>query len=121
MSSFSRLILAPGKQVSSTDPSAACMIPSLSAVPKYEMPVETYSTLPDTVLAYKRANRIGRFDPGAPSLQEQKIAEMWGEIEKNSKPPLGMSISAIIDLVTPFQSSYPMQVSIYLPILLPCM
>ncbi|KAL9017119.1 MAG: hypothetical protein Q9185_005521 [Variospora sp. 1 TL-2023] len=66
--------------VASTDPSSATVIPPLSSVPKYEMPVETYSTLPDTVLAYKKSHQIGRFDPHAPELKERKVADLWKEI-----------------------------------------
>jgi hypothetical protein len=46
------------------------------------MPVETYSSLPSTVLAYKREHRIGRFDPAAPELQQKKVKEMWAEVER---------------------------------------
>ncbi|KAL8986588.1 MAG: hypothetical protein Q9177_004133 [Variospora cf. flavescens] len=67
-------------KVASTDPSSATVIPPLSSVPKYEMPVETYSTLPDTVLAYKKTHQIGRFDPHAPKLKERKVADLWKEI-----------------------------------------
>ncbi|KAL8841758.1 MAG: hypothetical protein Q9170_000791 [Blastenia crenularia] len=67
--------------VTSTDPSLGTAIPSLSSVPKYEMPVETYSSLPDTVLAYKKTHQIGRFDPHAPELKEKKVADLWKAIE----------------------------------------
>ncbi|KAL8712848.1 MAG: hypothetical protein Q9220_003056 [cf. Caloplaca sp. 1 TL-2023] len=67
--------------VTSTDPSTASAIPPPSAVPKYEMPVETYSSLPDTVLAYKKSHQIGRFDPHAPEAKEKKVADMWREID----------------------------------------
>lgn len=46
------------------------------------MPVDTYSTLPDTVLAYKKSHHIGRFDPHAPEIQQQKIKEAWEEVEQ---------------------------------------
>lgn len=45
------------------------------------MPVETYSSLPSTVLAYKRDHHIGRFDPSAPELQQRKVREIWAEVE----------------------------------------
>ncbi|KAL8853371.1 MAG: hypothetical protein Q9221_001847 [Calogaya cf. arnoldii] len=67
--------------VASTDPASSTIIPPSSSVPKYEMPVETYSSLPDTVLAYKKSHHIGRFDPHAPESKEQKVAEMWREID----------------------------------------
>ncbi|KAI4094136.1 MAG: hypothetical protein LQ344_002390 [Seirophora lacunosa] len=66
--------------VASTDPSSADAIPPLSSVPKYEMPVETYSSLPATVLAYKKTHQIGRFDPHAPEWKERKAADLWKEI-----------------------------------------
>jgi hypothetical protein len=46
------------------------------------MPVETYSSLPSTVLAYKREHQIGRFNPAAPELQQKKVEEMWAEVER---------------------------------------
>lgn len=52
------------------------------------MPVETYSTLPDTVLAYKKTHQIGRFDPHAPELKERKVADLWKEIAEGSMSPM---------------------------------
>lgn len=46
------------------------------------MPAETYSSLPSTVLAYKRDHHIGRFDPAAPELQRRKVKDMWDEVER---------------------------------------
>lgn len=48
------------------------------------MPEETYETLPDSVLAYKRNHKIGRFDPAAPEIQDRKVKEMWKEVEERS-------------------------------------
>ncbi|KAL8996666.1 MAG: hypothetical protein Q9169_003890 [Polycauliona sp. 2 TL-2023] len=67
--------------VASTDPASSTIIPTSSSVPKYEMPAETYSSLPDTVLAYKKSHQIGRFDPHAPDSKEKKVAELWKEID----------------------------------------
>lgn len=67
--------------VTSLDPALGVAIPPSSSVPKYEMPVETYTSLPDTVLAYKKTHQIGRFDPRAPELKEKKVADLWKEIE----------------------------------------
>ena len=53
------------------------------------MPEETYSTLPDSVLAYKKSHKIGRFDPSAAEKQEEKLGEMWAEIEEK-----GIKVSA---------------------------
>ncbi|KAL8778749.1 MAG: hypothetical protein Q9213_007262 [Squamulea squamosa] len=67
--------------VASSDPASSTTIPPPSSVPKYEMPVETYSSLSDTVLAYKKAHQIGRFDPHAPEIKEKKVADLWKEID----------------------------------------
>ncbi|KAL8750965.1 MAG: hypothetical protein Q9199_006739 [Rusavskia elegans] len=67
--------------VASTDPASSTIIPPSSSVPKYEMPVETYSSLPDTVLAYKKSHHIGRFDPHAPDSKQKKVADLWTEID----------------------------------------
>ncbi|KKY28857.1 putative cell polarity protein [Phaeomoniella chlamydospora] len=37
------------------------------AVPKYEMPTSAYETLSDSVLSWKKNNRLGRFNPAAPT------------------------------------------------------
>lgn len=39
-----------------------------------------YASRSDSVLAYKKAHQIGRFDPAAPSIQEQKISNTYREI-----------------------------------------
>ena len=50
------------------------------------MPKSTYENLPDTVLDYKKKHLIGRFDPTMPEKQEQKVKEMWQEIQDGGKP-----------------------------------
>lgn len=42
----------------------------LSFVDKYEMNPETYENLSDSVLAWKRNQKLGRFDPNALSPEE---------------------------------------------------
>ena len=39
----------------------------ISGVDKYEMPEEEYSQLNDSVLAWKKRNQLGRFDPNKPA------------------------------------------------------
>jgi tubulin-folding cofactor B len=51
-----------------------------SSVPKYVMPPETYQTLPDSVLAWKKNNRLGRFDPNAPEAERKKVEAEWNEV-----------------------------------------
>jgi tubulin-folding cofactor B len=57
----------------------------LSAVPKYEMPSAEYETRSDSVLAWKKAQKLGRFDPDAPSIEEQKVRASEREIEERGK------------------------------------
>lgn len=63
------------------------------------MPESKYSALPDTVLAYKKDHKIGRFDPAAPEIQERKVREMWNEVEGRSESnavPLILSIYTLL-------------------------
>lgn len=71
----------PSTKVTSTTPTP---LPALSSVPKYTMPESTYAALPDTVLAYKRSHKLGRFDPTVPETQERQAQEMWKEVEERS-------------------------------------
>ncbi|KAL3427574.1 cell polarity protein alp11 [Phlyctema vagabunda] len=52
-----------------------------SAVEKYEMPPEEYATKTDSVLAWKKSHKLGRFDPNAPSIEEAKLAAYDAEIQ----------------------------------------
>jgi len=63
----------PGLQTNYTD---------VSAVEKYEMPSNEYESRTDSVLAWNKAKQLGRFDPNAPSLEEQKIRVIEREIEE---------------------------------------
>ena len=57
----------------------------LSSVEKYTMPESEYEKLPGTVLAQKKAQQIGRFNPKAPQVREMKVKEMMEEVERRSK------------------------------------
>lgn len=57
----------------------------MSAVPKYEMPAEEYEERSDTVLAWKKSQKLGRFDPNAPSLEEQKVNTIRREIAERGE------------------------------------
>lgn len=52
-----------------------------SAVEKYVMPAAAYAEKTDSVLAWKRANKLGRFDPDAPSVDEARRAAARAEVE----------------------------------------
>ena len=49
------------------------------------MPEAEYETRSDSVLAWKKAQKLGRFDPDAPSIEEQKVRAFDREIEKRGK------------------------------------
>lgn len=51
-----------------------------SGVEKYVMPPEEYEKKSDSVLAWKKAEKLGRFDPNAPSLEKAKIEAFAQEI-----------------------------------------
>jgi tubulin-folding cofactor B len=52
-----------------------------SQVRKYEMPTEEYEQKTDSVLAWKKTKKLGRFDPAAPSLEEAKRQAIDREIK----------------------------------------
>ncbi|KAF6831123.1 cell polarity protein alp11 [Colletotrichum plurivorum] len=53
-----------------------------SGVEKYVMPEEEYAKKTDSVLAWKKAQKLGRFDPDAPSLEQAKVAVLEQEIQQ---------------------------------------
>ncbi|KAF3941237.1 hypothetical protein ABW19_dt0207270 [Dactylella cylindrospora] len=52
-----------------------------SGVEKYEMPEEDYAKLSDSVLAWKKRNQLGRFDPKKAEGESNKRAEEESEVE----------------------------------------
>jgi hypothetical protein len=46
------------------------------------MPTAEYETRKDSVLAWKKTQKLGRFDPDAPSIEEQKILASAREVEE---------------------------------------
>lgn len=52
-----------------------------SQVDKYEMPPSEYEQKTDSVLAWKKANNLGRFNPSAPSLEIAKLQALDTEIK----------------------------------------
>lgn len=45
------------------------------------LPEDEYEKKTDSVLAWKKAQKLGRFDPGAPSHEQAKVAAIAQEIE----------------------------------------
>ncbi|GLI72477.1 hypothetical protein PoHVEF18_000654 [Penicillium ochrochloron] len=65
--------IVKGSEIEVHDSRPQAMRPNftdLSSVDKYEMNPETYETLSDSVLAWKRNQKLGRFDPNALSPEE---------------------------------------------------
>ncbi|OTA96721.1 hypothetical protein M434DRAFT_392661 [Hypoxylon sp. CO27-5] len=52
-----------------------------SGVEKYVMPEDEYEKKSDSVLAWKKAEKLGRFNPDAPSLEKAKIDALEFEIK----------------------------------------
>lgn len=46
------------------------------------MPEEEYAQKTDSVLAWKKAQKLGRFDPDAPSLEAAKVAALEREVRE---------------------------------------
>ncbi|KAI0137307.1 CAP-Gly domain-containing protein [Xylariales sp. AK1849] len=53
----------------------------VSNVDKYVMPEEEYKKKSDSVLAWKKAEKLGRFNPDAPNLEQAKIDAFAREVE----------------------------------------
>lgn len=49
------------------------------------MPAAEYETRTDSVLAWKKNQKLGRFDPNAPSIEQQKILASEREVEERGK------------------------------------
>ncbi|KAI9158430.1 Cell polarity protein alp11 [Paramyrothecium foliicola] len=53
-----------------------------SGVEKYVMPEDEYEKKSDSVLAWKKAQKLGRFDPNAPNHEQAKVAALDEEIRQ---------------------------------------
>ncbi|KAI1816389.1 CAP Gly-rich domain-containing protein [Poronia punctata] len=68
--------LAPYAELQVTDtrpPNARVNFNDTTGVAKYVMPVEEYEKKSDSVLAWKKNEKLGRFNPDAPSLEKAKL------------------------------------------------
>jgi tubulin-folding cofactor B len=60
----------------------------LSSVEKYTLPAETYETMSNTVLSWKKQQKLGRFDPDAATPEEmlkEQVEKEKAEIEKRGR------------------------------------
>jgi tubulin-specific chaperone B len=53
-----------------------------SGIEKYVMPEDEYAKKTDSVLAWKKAEKLGRFDPNAPTHEQAKVAALEQEIQE---------------------------------------
>jgi len=65
-------------------PGARTDFTDLSSVEKYVMPSSEYEARNDSVLAWKKKQQLGRFDPNAPSLEAAKISALEAEISSRN-------------------------------------
>lgn len=72
----------PSSQVIDTRPAGSVNLDfsDPSSVQRYTMSSETYESLPNSVLAWKKANKLGRFDPNAPETERQKVENLWHDV-----------------------------------------
>ncbi|KAF2016628.1 hypothetical protein BU24DRAFT_423011 [Aaosphaeria arxii CBS 175.79] len=94
LSAFS---LQPYAEISVLDtrpPGARTDYSDLSSVEKYIMPAAEYETRTDSVLAWKKSQKLGRFDPNAPTIEQQKILAYEREIEER-----GLTLSSRVRLL----------------------
>lgn len=59
------------------------------------MPTQEYETRTDSVLAWKKAQKLGRFDPNAPTMEQQKIQAFEKEIEERGESQACIFLSKI--------------------------
>ncbi|KAM0710906.1 hypothetical protein Q7P35_001644 [Cladosporium inversicolor] len=69
------------KIVDTRPPGARPNYTDTSAVEKYNMTTEDYESRTDSVLAWKKAQKLGRFDPNAPEIEKSKIDASFKEVE----------------------------------------
>ncbi|CAK4032664.1 Cell polarity alp11 [Lecanosticta acicola] len=63
-------------------PGARTNYTDVSSVQKYEMSAAEYEDRSDSVLAWKKSQKLGRFDPNAPDILQQKVNVSYREVEE---------------------------------------
>ncbi|KAL1846365.1 hypothetical protein Plec18167_007954 [Paecilomyces lecythidis] len=82
-------------------PAARPNFTDLSSVEKYELPDSTYESLPNSVLAWKKAQKLGRFDPKARPPEELMREQAEKDVEEVKKRGITVDARAIILPSTP--------------------
>ncbi|KAF3403021.1 Cell polarity protein alp11 [Talaromyces pinophilus] len=84
-------------EVHDTRPVAARLnFTDLSSVEKYELPAEKYESLNNSVLAWKKSQKLGRFDPNAQSPEDLLHQQVAKDIEAIEKKNIKLLARAII-------------------------
>lgn len=81
LSSFPLSAYAELHIIDSRPASARVNLNDTSGVDKYVMPADEYERKSDSVLAWKKAEKLGRFNPDAPNLEKAKIDSFDLEIK----------------------------------------
>ncbi|KAL4796186.1 CAP Gly-rich domain-containing protein [Aspergillus venezuelensis] len=77
-------------------PSARTNFTDLSSVEKYVLPTETYENLPNSVLAWKKNQKLGRFDPNALSPVDAMAEQARKDAEEVQNRGIAVEERAII-------------------------
>ncbi|KAM0359307.1 hypothetical protein HYE67_008245 [Fusarium culmorum] len=80
---LSNFPLAPYAELHVIDtrpPASRINLNDTAGVDKYVMPEEEYEKKSDSVLAWKKAQKLGRFDPDAPSHEQAKLSALDREV-----------------------------------------
>ncbi|KAJ6127459.1 hypothetical protein N7523_003071 [Penicillium sp. IBT 18751x] len=91
--------LAKGSEIEVHDSRPRAMRPNfndLSSVEKYELPTETYESLSNSVLAWKKNQKLGRFDPSALSPEEALQKQVEKDRSEITSKGIAVSKRAII-------------------------
>ena len=86
-------------------PAARTDFSDLYAVDKYVMPTAEYESRTDSVLAWKKAQKLGRFDPNAPTIEQQKILASEREVEERGKLLVSSPTPRIMTLFGSFKDT----------------
>ncbi|OJD20007.1 hypothetical protein AJ78_00023 [Emergomyces pasteurianus Ep9510] len=82
-------------------PSARPNFSDLSSVEKYTLPSSTYETLPNSVLAWKKNQKLGRFDPTVLSPEEMLKQQVEKDQQEIKRRGIELSKRAIVHPSTP--------------------
>ncbi|KAM5441140.1 hypothetical protein MferCBS31731_003928 [Microsporum ferrugineum] len=96
--------LAKGCEIEIHDQRPAAARPNftdVSTTEKFELSDSTYESLPNSVLAWKKAQKLGRFDPNAASPEEKAREQVQKDINEIKTKGIKISERAIILPSTP--------------------